>query len=308
MSNSLHLLFPLASSFLFVVGAMFAKRASVLGVGPFSLTLGSNFLLAVCWAVVGIARNDWLLVQSGWPAMWPAIWIAASFVIGQLCTFLAFRLGDVSLATPVFGVKIILVALISSLLAQQAIAPEIWCAAALATLGVIVIQSGTKSLDNKLSAGRAAWSIVLALMAATSLSLFDVGVQVYGPQFGALRFLTTMFMLVGLLSFALLPWSDRFTQMKKLRALQPLSTAAFIMTLQAISITYALGQYGDATRVNIVYSLRGLWSVLLAWALSRLAMSPEANSTPRTLVFRLVGAILLMVSVLVALSAGDRSQ
>ena len=33
----------------------------------------------------------------GW---WNAVWIAFAFVGGQLSTYLAFRLGDVSLATP----------------------------------------------------------------------------------------------------------------------------------------------------------------------------------------------------------------
>ncbi|MCC6509507.1 MAG: hypothetical protein IT423_10390 [Pirellulaceae bacterium] len=304
MPNSLHLLFPLFSSLLFVVGAMTAKRATLLGAGPILVTVCANFCLALCWASVGIVRGDWLLGEFGWSALWPASWIAATFLTGQLCTFLAFRLGDVSLATPVFGVKIVLVALLSSVLAQTGVELKIWCAAGLATLGVVIIPLGADSVATaKLSTRRAAWAVGLALLAATSLSFFDIGVQAYGPRYGAIRFLTTMFVIVGLLSIGLLPWAGGLEQLPRPAFLRPLIIAAALMSLQAISITYSLAQYGDATRVNIVYSLRGLWSVLFAWGLSRLAISPETHSSPRALMFRLAGAILLMISVVVALSA-----
>ena len=54
--------------------------------------------------------------------------------------------------------------------------------------------------------------------------------------------------------------------------------------------------------MNIVYSLRGLWSIALAWLLARLAVSPEENHSPRILAVRFIGAILLTASVIVALT------
>ncbi len=299
MNSSLHLLFPLFSSVLFVVAALFAKRATILGAGPITATIFSNFCLATCWLCVGLARNDWL----PWSGIVPALFIAVAFLVGQLCTFLAFRLGDVSLATPVFGVKIIMVAVISACTSNAGIGVRIWIAAALATIGVIVIQAGASSpSSNKLSLRRATLAIGLALLAAFALSLFDVGVQHYGPHFGAIRFLTTMFSIVGLMTFLLLPWVDSPSDLLRNRALVPLALAALFMTIQAISITYSLAQFGDATRINIVYSLRGLWSVLLAWMLSRWAISPESHPSNRMFFIRLCGAILLLSAVVVALA------
>ncbi len=78
--------------------------------------------------------------------------------------------------------------------------------------------------------------------------------------------------------------------------------AAVLMAAQAISITYSLAQFGDATRINIVYSLRGLWSVLLAWQLSRWATSAEQHPSRRTLVMRFIGTALLTIAVVIALS------
>src|SRR5262245_29651583 len=127
MENSLHLGFPLLSSILFVIGAMFAKQASALGASSTTGTVLTNFCLALCWLTVGLVR-----VEALPPAEWgPPALVAAAFVGGQLCTYLALHYGDVSLATPVFGVKIILVALLTSLLAERAIELRIWIAAIL---------------------------------------------------------------------------------------------------------------------------------------------------------------------------------
>jgi drug/metabolite transporter (DMT)-like permease len=297
MNDSLHLLFPLGSSLLFVVGAMLAKQATARGASPYTATALANFLLAACWLIVGVTRGEALPVDR-WP---PAIAIAAAFVAGQLGTYLAFQLGDVSLATPVFGVKIILVALISSLASDRAIEPRIWIASLLATVGIAVIHSGGGGADGVRSTRRAALTIVLAVLAATSLSLFDVGLQHYGHEYGAEAFLTTMFVFTGVLSLGLLPWADRPAHLLAIRAGWPLAFSAMLMAAQAMSISYALGRFGDATRVNIVYSLRGLWSVALAWLLARLATSPEENHSPRTLAIRLLGAVLLTAAVIVAL-------
>lgn len=298
MENSLHLGFPLLSSILFVVGAMFAKQASALGASSHTGAVLTNFCLALCWLVVGLVRGEALP-----PAEWgPPALVAAAFVGGQLCTFLALQYGDVSLATPVFGVKIILVAILTSLLAEKAIELRIWIAAILATVGVGVIQAGSGSASNtELTWGRAALSIGLALLAAIALTLFDLGLQHYGRVHGAERFLTTMFVFTGVLSCGLLPWTDRPGRLAEIGALWPLALATLLIAAQAISMSYALGRFGDVTRVNIVYALRGLWSVLLAWLVAHYSATPVDHLSSRTLAFRLLGAVLLTVSVVVAL-------
>ncbi len=216
MLDSVHLLFPLLSSILFVIAATFAKKATLLGVSPYTATALANFLLALCWFALGCVRGEWL-PMVGW---WNAVWIAIAFVGGQLSTYLAFRLGDVSLATPVFGVKIIIVAFISSMVHQSGIELRTWIAAALATVGVVVMQlggSGGSATAPKLTARRAALAIGFALLAASLLSVFDVGVQMAGKRYGATTFLITMFSCVGLLSVTLLPWSDRVETLRKMQ-------------------------------------------------------------------------------------------
>lgn len=298
MNNSLHLLFPLFSSIVFVLGAMCSKQTAVRGTKPFTNTALSNLCLAIFWVIFGSVRGT----SIPWEAWVPAVLIAFAFVVGQMCTFLAFQLGDVSLATPIFGVKIIIVAILSSLLTDQGINLQTWVAAMLAALGIAVIQAGSSSTRaSALTTRRVALTIALALLAATALSLFDIGLQTCGRKYGAEGFLTMMFFCMGVLSCGLLPWANRPAELGRLGVIKPLALGTVLMAAQAVSISYALGRYGDATRVNIVYSLRGLWSVGLAWILSRLDLNPEGGHSPRTMIFRLVGALLLTISILVAL-------
>jgi drug/metabolite transporter (DMT)-like permease len=299
MNDSLYLLFPLISSILFVFGAMFAKQTAVRGTSPYTNTALSNCCLALFWTLFGFVRG----ISLPWDALGPAVLIGFAFVIGQLCTYLAFQFGDVSLATPIFGVKIIIVAMLSSLLADHGISFQIWVAAVLAALGIAVIQAGSgSSRATPLTARRAVLTIILAVLAASALSLFDIGLQACGKKHGAEGFLTLMFCCMGAISCSLLPWANSPAELRRMGVTRPLVFATLLMAAQAVSISYALGQFGDATRVNIVYSLRGLWSVSLAWLLSRFSVSPEAAHSPRTMAFRFAGAILLLVSIFVALT------
>lgn len=293
-----HLLYPLLSSIIFVVGALFAKESSVRGTSPYTNVAVSNLCLAFFWVVFGWARGCFLPAE----AWGPAAAIGAAFVIGQIFTYLAFQYGDVSLATPVLGVKIILVAMISSLLAEAPIAQHIWIAAVLASIAVGIVQAGGASSREHRSSRQAALTVMLALASAFAFSCFDVGLQIYGRRYGAEGFLTTMFVFMGGISCVLLPWTDRPARLYRIKAFGPLFMTAILMAIQALSLSYALGRHGDATRVNIIYSLRGLWSVVVAWILNRMAISPEGWHSSRTMWFRLTGAALLLICVIVALS------
>ena len=297
-----HLLFPLFSSIVFVVGMMFAKYAVARGASPWTCTVLANFWLAVAWSAFGVGQGEMLPV-AGW---WQATLVGLSFLLGQVFTYLAFQHGDVSVATPIFGVKVIIVASMVSLLAREPIAGNIWIGAFLATAGVLLVQSGTRSGPAPgMRAGaltrRALLTVVLALTAATSLSLFDVGLMTWGRQWGASRFLPAMFVATGVLSCAVLPWTDRPARLKELKIARPMLIGTLLMAVQAMSMSWSLSEFGDATRINIVYALRGLWAVLLAWLLARSFGGGEAHHSMRVMLTRLAGAVLLTASVIVAL-------
>lgn len=294
-----HLLFPLASSIVFVFGMMFVKRAIVGGANPWTSTFLSNVWLALSWGLLGLFHAQGL-TPEGWLQ---AAVVGLTFVAGQMFTFLAFQHGDVSVATPVFGVKVVIVAILLSLLADETVSAHVWTGALLATLGIGVIQAGARTAGTgALTRRRAALTILLALISAVCLSLFDIGLQTWGRRWGAANFLPVVFLFTGLFSCGLLPWIDRPKRLRVLGVVTPVLVGTVLMALQAMSMSYSLGRFGDATRINIIYALRGLWAVGLAWLLARAFGGAEARHSASVMLLRLGGALLLMLSIVVALS------
>src|SRR4051812_29275668 len=99
----LHLLFPLASSLLYVAAALSLKRAAEGLAGVWRATFVMNRTPAACFVPLLLAGPS----GPGPRPVWQAAAIAALFVGGQALTMLALNRGDVSVATPVVGTKVV---------------------------------------------------------------------------------------------------------------------------------------------------------------------------------------------------------
>ena len=95
-----------------MVGALLLKRASDLGADVWRTTRIINYTTAL------VSLPLWLLGGNIPPASlwWQPPAAAVLFFSGQVFTLLALNIGDISVATPVLGVKILLVALLSVVL------------------------------------------------------------------------------------------------------------------------------------------------------------------------------------------------
>ena len=283
---------------------MLAKQAIDRGVSPWTGTFLGNLWLALFWAGIAIIRQD-IIPSEGWT---DAAIIGVMFVFGQVFTYLAFQFGDVSVATPIFGVKVLMVAALTSVLDGTRVSAAIWIAGTLASAGVILIQwngrkpkfsdeaSTTASRRNRLT-------IILALSAAFSLSLFDVCLQKWARQWNSYDFLPVMFGTAGVLSLLLLPWVTMPKQIVQLKAGKWILAGTILMALQAMSMCFSLAEYQDAPRINIVYALRGMWGVLLAWAFAKTLGTKESEVGRPVMLRRLAGSVLLTVAVLMAIGA-----
>ncbi|MEQ9410637.1 MAG: hypothetical protein RIK87_23070 [Fuerstiella sp.] len=297
---SMHLLFPLFSSVVFVLGMMLAKRAIDKGVSPWTGTFLGNLWLALIWAGIAVARGE-IVPTAAWGQ---ACIVGVLFVLGQLFTYLAFQFGDVSVATPVFGVKVLMVAALTSLVSGEQTSVRVWVAGAMATAGVVLIQwSGGSPAVGHSSFRRRSLTVVLALSAALSLSLFDVCLQTWGNDWDSFSFLPVMFGAAGVMSVVFLPWVNGPKRLRSLHAGRWILGGTVLMALQAMSMCFSLAQFGDAVRINIVYSLRGLWGVLLAWLLAKQLQSGEATLGAAIMLRRLTGAVLLTAAVLLSITA-----
>ena len=78
----------------------------------------------------------------------------------------------------------------------------------------------------------------------------------------------------------------------------------FIMGFQACGLGLVFSIYGRATAVNIIYTSRGFWSILMVWWLGRFLGIAESGHGWRVMVRRLAGALLLMTSIILVLLEG----
>lgn len=278
---------------------MLSKRAIDRGASPWTGTFLGNLWLALIWAGIAVFRGE-IVPREAWT---DAAIIGVFFVLGQLFTYLAFQFGDVSVATPIFSVKVLMVATLLSLKGDEAVGLRIWIGGAMATMGVVLIQWSDGTARCRSSYRKQAITVALALSAAFSLSLFDVCLQSWSANWNSFAFLPVMFGSAGLLSIVFLPRVDSPKQLRKLKALPWIVAGTLMMAAQAMSMCFSLAQFGDAARINIVYSLRGLWGVVLAWALAGQLQTAEATVATKVMLRRLTGAILLTMAVLLVITA-----
>ncbi len=294
-----HLLFPLFSSVVFVLGMMLAKQGISRGATPWTGVFFGNLWLALFWAVVAIVRGE-IVPITAWG---DAAIIGVLFVLGQLFTYLAFQFGDVSVATPIFGVKVLMVATLTSLMAKTNVPAAIWIAGTMASVGIILVQWSGSAGQTAEHSRRRGLTIILALSAAFSLSLFDVCLQKWAMKWNSYAFLPVMFGTAGILSLVFLPVVTSPRQLVKLKAFNWMLGGTLLMALQALSMCFSLAEFGDAPRINIVYALRGLWGVILAWLLASTLKTNEASVGRPVMIRRLCGATLLTAAVLLAITA-----
>lgn len=287
----MHLLFPLLASLLIVVSLILINRALANGVGSLTVLFLVNEISAVAFSLLWFSGGQ----IPAWQFFYQPFVIALLFMVGLMLTVLAVQQGDVSVATPVFGLKVLLVAVLLMLFEREALPPPIWISAGLASLGIALIQWTGRNHPRRLLL-----TIVLALSAATCFAHFDVFVQRWAPMWGAGRFVPISYWMLGVLSLAMLPWVD-FRPLERDANRWLVVTGTLLMAAQSLCIVGAIAAYGDAARINVIYALRGLWGVTLAWLVARRWGGAEAELTIGTIVTRFCGAALLTLAVILVI-------
>jgi drug/metabolite transporter (DMT)-like permease len=289
-----HLLFPLIASWLYVFGVLLVKRSGDYGVGVYRTTFVANVTTGLVFSV--------LLLLGGtlppWTDFWQPALVALLFVLGQVLTFQALNKGDVSVATPVLGLKIILVAFFTTLILGLHVPVKLWISAGLSTTAIILLNRGGGTKKHHHVTG----TIIASGMAALLFALFDVFVQKYSPLWGAGRFLPVMMWMVAVFSCGLIPlFHAPLTAVPK-KAWPWLAGGSLFMAAQAVCFISAIAVFGKATSSNIIYSSRGLWSVLAVWLIGHWFANQEQHLGAAVLKWRLAGAVLMLVAIVLVLS------
>lgn len=287
-----YLLLPFAASLLYVIGTLFIKSASVRGVGVWRTTVVTNVIFGALFATL------WVL---GGKLPEPAAWIqpataACLFLAGQVLSLLSLQRGDVSVATPVLGLKVVLVAFFVTVIVGEQVPGAMWIAAGLSSLGILLLSRGGKSS----ASGGTLPALLYGALAAASFALFDVLVQKWSPAWGTGRFLPVLMGFVSLFSLPLLAVAAEPVPSGGWR---PLLLGGFLMALQGLLLIGSISFFARATTINVVYSARGLWSVALVWIIGPWFGNRERDQGPAVFRARLAGAALLLGAIVLVVFA-----
>ena len=287
----MHLLAPLASSILYVFATLFLKQSANRGVGPWRTAFVCNWVTALMFqGLLGLGGTF-----PEWTEFWKPLVVAALFVAGQTLTFMALEKGEVSIATPVISAKVVFVALFSVGLGVQEVRWPLWLAASLSCAGVAVLNSGPRGRGPGSAVGR---TVLYSLLAATAYALFDVLVMRWsGPWGGSGRFLPVMLGFAGLLSCGFIPVFRAPLRAISAPAWRSLMGGAAAIATQGFILINTLAHFGDATAVNVVYSSRGLWAVVLVWLIGQRFENRERDAGSGVFRRRILGASLIAAAI-----------
>ncbi|MEM6691667.1 MAG: DMT family transporter, partial [Planctomycetota bacterium] len=234
MKDNLHLLIPFLGSFLFVGGLIASKSASQRGVSSSAVSLATNLICSIAFIPFWFFGGE-VPETNLW---WQPIICATLFMVGMAFTYASVSVGDVSVASPVFGIKVLLVTIVLAIATQKMPSNALWIASAMATSGVVIVQwTGVGDAKNT------ALTILLASLAACCYAVLDVLIQTWSQSWGTGRLLPIMFLIVGLLSLPLLLRID-WKPIRTKAGASVLLLAAILMTGQVISIVGTLSLFG----------------------------------------------------------------
>ncbi len=287
----LFLILPLVCGLLYPVGTLLVKRSLEKGMDVWSVAMVNYWIMALVFLPV-LFLDSRMIPWSLWYQ--PAFMGLCSF-LGQAFAFKAISSGDLTIATPALGSKVLMVALLTVALLQQSVPGHLWIAAIFSFGAVFFLQAGVKSARRKVFV-----TLFFSLLAAASFALGDVLIQKWAPHWGVFHFVPAFALATAVYSLALWPL------LKKPKLVYPMSTWKWalggntVLGFQSLGFTVAIGLFGQVTRANIVFSSRGLWSFFLIWFGGHWFSNREREAGARIMGYRLLGAVLMFAAILLA--------
>lgn len=272
----------------YAIAAIFSKQALARGAGVLRLSFVINWFFVLVFSTLLWGHEG----SIPWAKLHYPIITGVLFFLGQVFTFTAIRFGDVSLQTPVMGTKAVFAVILAVLLGTEVVGLPMALAAVVSMLGIALLGFSGDGVE------RVGRTLCLALLSSFFFAGSDTMVGYYGGDFGVPMFLFLAILSNALLSLGMVPFfRESFREMP--RAAWPWIIAASVgMGLQALLLNYTLATYQNVAAVNVIYTTRGLWSVLLgALALRLFASAGRPVPPPRIFVLRLSGAILMTLAI-----------
>lgn len=145
-------------------------------------------------------------------------------------------------------------------------------------------------------------TMACAAAASASFGTADVLIQKWGGLWGGGRFLPIMFAGVAVASFGLIPFFREPLRAVPRDAWRWLLPGTILMAFQAAGLGMTMAIWGDATAANIVYSSRGLWSVIAVWLIGHWFQNREQHLGASVLRWRLAGATAMLAAIVLVMT------
>jgi len=289
--EQIYLLFPLASGLVYAFSALALKPAVEGGVGAWRVTAITQ------WAISLTFSFFLLRVEGGlWPdPFWPSLVAGLLFFLGGLFTIISIRVGDISVATPVMGSKVLWVAVLVVLFLGDDLDWTIWVGAGLTVAGLVI-------LNMRWDVGgrhkRTGFTIAMALLASLCFASVDVMAQHWCTVQGFELFIAWSSLCAGMFAFTLIPFFREPIWRIPRPVVKYLALGAGGMAFQAIGMAVGVGYFADAAGSNIAYSGRGIWSVALVWAAGHWFRNEEKHAGRKTMIARIGGSLLVTCAII----------
>ena len=287
MSFPLYMALPLVAALMYAYGSLFFKEAFEHGI-----TVIHTFVIT-SWAM-GLVFVPLLFLETpplSFSAFLKPGLCATLFFLGHWFTFAAIRRGDMSVVVPAMGTKAIFVAIGASVFFGKSIHPTMWTAAVLAALGIYVLGKSDQARKKGVSV-----SVLLTIASSACFGLCDAAIQAWAPEYGVKGFMGLTFLMIAGFSSLFLVVAEHPLKEADRQGMKALFVGAGIIAMQGILVAISVVGFNNATGVNVVYTSRGLWSVLLVWWIGHRFRSPEKHQDPRVLTARLLGAAIMMAA------------
>ncbi len=287
-------IFPLASAIFFVLASLCWKKA-LEDEGAFTrIFFLSNLIMACCVSSLLFFNEE----MPDWDYVHIPLSSGVFAFLGSVMAFLALRYGDVSVITPLMGSKAIFVAILVFLFLDEAVPGMWWMAAILAALAVWLLGQG--HLPGRRQ--RSALTATISLLSALFFAFCDMFAQQGAANFGTIPYLVMNSFMIAAGSVVVVPLFRAPLTALSRKTLLWTTLASFFSSIQYLLLYGVISEFGRATAMNILYSSRGVWSVVLVWLLSSCFGYQEGKKAgPQAMRKRLLGAFLLLVAIILVL-------
>jgi drug/metabolite transporter (DMT)-like permease len=282
------MLIPLGSALGYAFAAIMLKRGTD-GAGPWRVNFLTNWVQATLFSLLWIFPVEHAASVAN---VGHAVLSGAVFFVGQIFTFLAISRGDVSVATPVLGSKVIFVALFSAALGTETISGATWLAVLLTAVATVLLGLGHPHARRDAIVR----SLVYGFSAAAFYAVTDITQQRWVHEWGFSHYVATLFLTVAILSLTLVPLL-RDGRAVPSESWRWIIAGASVLTVQACGVAWSIVTIG-ATSTNVLYNSRGLWSVVLVWTVGHWFGNAERMHGRAVMVRRFAGSLLLLGAIL----------